>query len=62
MKKIRRNDEVIKINCGDKKCENCIYEKYPKCTLFDVLIDNFVYGHVEISGIMRHIKCIEAEI
>ena len=59
---VRKDGQVVEIDCGDKMCGNCTYRKPPNCGLFDVLIDHHVCGNIYNSGSRRHPECIAAEV
>jgi len=62
MTKIKKENELIEIDCDNERCGKCVYEKSPKCTLFDILITHVVEGDASRSGCLRHAECIKAEV
>ncbi|MDR2964433.1 MAG: hypothetical protein LBU88_01510 [Treponema sp.] len=62
MTKVRKGNDIIEIENDKERCGNCRYEKYPKCTLFDIPIDHVVENNADRSGYMRPSMCLDAEV
>ena len=66
MKKVRKGNEIIEIDCDDNvmcgKCSFMPIRLEQKCKFFDVLIDHVVGGSTSNSGWKRCPECIDAEV
>jgi hypothetical protein len=64
MMKIRKDNEIIEINCDKEMCRDCSFKPFmseQKCRLFDDMLDHVIGGFDNNSGWKRHSKCINAE-